>query len=151
MLCRGDKERYRRYFNTGEENRYGTIWKKSRSSCNGRSVDGGVGYRMQRGDWCRSDCCNGRKGKGSAWSCEFLCKDDAGTVWDILCGDDGDNCRRTVDAGCGRWQDVWRVSERQRDGSSGKHVPHLTAFRRIRSRSNGRWERSDSKSGGAVW
>ena len=30
------------------------------------------------------------------------------------------------------------VSERQRDGSSGKHVPHLTAFRRIRSRSNGR-------------
>ena len=41
MLCRGDKERYRRYFNTGEENRYGTIWKKSRSSCNGRSVDGG--------------------------------------------------------------------------------------------------------------
>ena len=27
-----------------------------------------------------SDCCNGRKGKGSAWSCEFLCKDDAGTV-----------------------------------------------------------------------
>ena len=25
-----------------------------------------------------------------------------------------------------------------RDVSSGKHVPHLTAFRRIRSRSNGR-------------
>ena len=41
----------------------------------------------------------------------------------------------TQDAGDDK---TYEESERQRDGSSGKHVPHLTAFRRIRSRSNGR-------------